>query len=115
MCTNHSGYGYLWTTGSGGTIARRTAPVTYPYRRAAAGRLLGADGGRRGDAEGSGQRKWALMDAEAALSARVRRIAADLLSDGSARDEPDAILAALWVIAAADRLLPAGCGSRPPG
>lgn len=44
------------------------------------------------------------MDVDGALNARVRQIAAELLSDGSAMDEPDAILAAMWVIAAADRL-----------
>jgi hypothetical protein len=44
------------------------------------------------------------MDAEAALSTRVRQIAADLLSDGSVDDEPAAILAAIRVIVAADRL-----------
>jgi hypothetical protein len=44
------------------------------------------------------------MNAETALSARVRQIAADLLSDGSVDDEPQAILAAIHVIVAADRL-----------
>jgi hypothetical protein len=52
------------------------------------------------------------MDADAELTARLRTIAADLLRTGSARDEPEAMLAALRVIAAADRLLvlSAECG-----
>jgi hypothetical protein len=44
------------------------------------------------------------MDDVTAINVRVRRIAADLLNDGSVDDEPAAILAAIHVIVAADRL-----------
>lgn len=44
------------------------------------------------------------MDGDGALHARIRQIAAELLSDGRAVDEPDAMLAAMWLIASADRL-----------
>jgi hypothetical protein len=46
------------------------------------------------------------MDGDGALHARIRRIATELLSDGRAVDEPDAMLAAMWIIASADHLPP---------
>jgi hypothetical protein len=52
------------------------------------------------------------MDGDGALHARIRQIAAELLSDGRAVDEPDAMLAAMWIIASADRLPSEGGGSQ---